>query len=91
MNIKTLEEDQQRLEAIVRQELDNGVIESYGRNHLYYHFRSLKVKVSRDRLFRIIKKYDPLGVQRRLKRHLKVSLFLKLCLKLYYQLSYLDS
>jgi hypothetical protein len=74
MDLEALEEDQQRLEAIVKTELDNGVIESYGRNHLYYHFRSLQVLVSRNRLFYTIKRLDPLGVQRRLKRNLRVIL-----------------
>ena len=34
---KGLKEDQHGLEAIIKQELDNGVIEPYVRNHLYYH------------------------------------------------------
>jgi len=72
MELEALEDDQRRLEAIIKAELDNGVIESFGRGHLYYYFRSLKVVVSRDRLFHTIKKQDPLGVQRRLKRSLKV-------------------
>ena len=72
MELEALEEDRQRLEAIVKAELDNGVIKSYGRNHLYYHFRSLQVVVSRNRLFYTIKRLDPLGVQKRLKRNLRV-------------------
>src|SRR5262249_50056310 len=73
MDLQALKEDQQQLEAIIKAELNNGVIESYGRNHLYYHFRSIQVVVSRDRLFYDIKKQDPLGIQRRLKRNLKVT------------------
>jgi len=71
MDIMALEEDQHKLEAIIKQELDNGVIESNGRNHLSCHFSSLKVKVSPDRPFRVIKKHPP-DVPRRLKRNLKV-------------------
>jgi len=63
MELEALEDDQRRLEAIIKAELDNGVIESFGRNHLYYYFYLLKVVVSCDRLFHTIKKQDLLGVQ----------------------------
>ena len=72
MDLEARHEDQNRLEEIVRQELDWGKIESYGRGHLYYHFRSLHVIISRDRLFDIVKRLDPLGVQRRLRRNLRI-------------------
>ena len=47
LSTRDREEADRRLLAIVKAELEKGRIEGFGRNHLYYHFRSQQHIISR--------------------------------------------
>ncbi|KAI9882169.1 MAG: hypothetical protein M1823_006084, partial [Watsoniomyces obsoletus] len=64
---KDSEDRDSEMRRIVQQQLDEGVIQGYGRGYLHTHFRSQGHIVSRDRLFAIVKELYPEGPAARLK------------------------
>ena len=55
----------EQLEGLVRQELDSGAIEGYGRRLLEKWFRMKGYVTTRESLFAIVKRLDPEGLDRR--------------------------
>ena len=62
MELEAFEDDQWKLEAISKVELNNSVTKSVSRSYLYYYFYLLKVVVLYNKLFHTIKKQDLLNI-----------------------------
>ncbi len=60
------------IQKLISDELQKGVINGYGRNYLYTHFRQRGHIITRDQLFQIYHTINPEGVKRQkrdLQRH----------------------
>jgi hypothetical protein len=62
------DQEEHRYRTIIQNQLDKGVIDSYGRKYLHVHFRTNGFNIARDKLFRITREINPEGVRRRLEQ-----------------------
>jgi hypothetical protein len=53
------------VQALIKEGLQSGAIDGYGKQYLYIHFRQMGMNIARDRMFQVYRTMNPAGIERR--------------------------